>query len=185
MKLTAQNIIIAAALIGIGYLIYRNYLKNKQSKTGTETQPGSGGTRTTTGSGGGTAGTYTPPPTAPQIDFNLLLKFGSNGEEVKTLQRYLNKKVKVTIGTGLTSNLQDAPLDIDGNFGNLTLTALQDKVGKTQTTLKELNIIDYLGNVNTNTNSAVNSNINTTTATPTNENWYETGAFTYAFWNWF
>ena len=157
MKLTATNIIIGAAIIGVGYLIYRKYIEKKQLTGGQQQQPGSATGGSTAGTTGSTAAPT--PVTAPNIDFNLLLKHSSSGEEVKTLQRYLNKTLQVTEGSGLFGNLQQTPLTVDGNFGDLTLTALQNKAGKTQTTLKELNIIDYLGNVNRNSQTASNSNV--------------------------
>ena len=185
MKLTIQNIIIGLGLIGLGYLIYRNYIKNKQNK------PKSGGTATAPQSTPGTTPTTTvtapqstpgTTPTAAQpvnLDFNKILKFGSTGDEVKALQNYIN-----LISSGFISYAQgtNKPLIIvDGIFGNGTLTALQERVGKTQTTLKELNIIDINGNTSTQS-TANNSNL---PPAETNENWYETGVFSYAFWNWF
>lgn len=181
MKLTATNIIIGAAIIGVAYLIYRKYTEKKQLSGGQQQQPGAATGGSTAGTTVSTAGPTPTPP--PNIDYNLLLKYGSSGEEVKTLQRYLNKTLQVTEGSGLFGNLQQTALEVDGNFGDLTLTALQNKAGKTQTTLKELNIIDYLGNVNRNSQTASNSNI--TNTAPQDKNWYETGAFQYAFWNWF
>lgn len=159
MKITLTKILIGAAIIGVAYLIYRKYIEKKQLSGGQQKQPTATGQSTgATGLSTGQISNPIPAP-APNIDYNLLLKYGSTGEEVKTLQRYLNKTLQVTPGSGLFGNLQQTPLIVDGNFGDLTLTALQNKAGKTQTTLKELNIIDYLGNVSNNVQNASNSNV--------------------------
>ena len=114
MKITATNIIIGAAIIGVAYLIYRKYIEKKQLTGGQQQQPGAATGRSTAGTTGSTTATTPTPAPAPStnIDLNLLLKHGSNGEEVKTLQRYLNKTLQITEWGGLFGNLQETPLSV-------------------------------------------------------------------------
>ncbi|MBA0884921.1 peptidoglycan-binding domain-containing protein [Flavobacterium undicola] len=61
-------------------------------------------------------GSGSKPTQGATLDRNKLLKFGSKGLEVRELQRLLNVK-------------------IDGDFGKITLTALQNAKGVSETSL--------------------------------------------------
>ncbi len=65
-----------------------------------------------------------------EIDENIILRHGSQGSEVRELQVILNDMLSDSGYTGV--------LIEDGDFGNLTLTALSNMAGRSETTLAEM-----------------------------------------------
>jgi hypothetical protein len=100
-----------AASVG-GYFLYRHFTKdgNDMARMGDTEED-----------------EYDAPRTQP-VRPNFPLKKGSRGNEVKVLQQYLNRspKCKAKAATkGAVGGKSPFPLDEDGIFGSLTLSALQ------------------------------------------------------------
>lgn len=106
------NLLMIVGLIGAGLYFFLPKKKNEVPEAGAEpdtveTNP------------------IAPKPTAPKpivLDKNLILAFGSKGNEVKFLQNLLSFKYKITV---------------DGIFGNQTRTALFAEKGIEKTSINQ------------------------------------------------
>ena len=78
----------------------------------------------------------------PTDSANTVLKYGSRGEDVKTLQRWLNAKIVFFFdergGRPVYQNTTLHSLTVDGIFGAKTQAAVTWWFGKDSVTLKEL-----------------------------------------------
>lgn len=110
---------IAIVIIAVIYFLTRNNSTVAQTPAST--------------SGGGS----TPSPSPNTIDRDKVLKLGSRGEEVKILQRKLNRDGIAYIDPD--TNFQTTQkLVVDGNFGRRTLAALKGRASVTSVTLNEI-----------------------------------------------
>lgn len=159
MKAKTTTIIILLAAAGLGYYLWTKR-KKAAAKLGATAGAAAGTAAVTAAAGAasqiinqGAAGLGTPAP-APgtgsgvsspgkysfsEAELTTLLNRGKTGTNVKALQIYLNKS--------------GANLATDGNFGQLTETALRNREGTASTTLKTLKITA----VDTSTNNVFGS----------------------------
>lgn len=118
-------VVIAVVVVVVFYLLYKKYSpQNIVQGTGTGSETGSA---SATGTGTGSASASASATGAPQPEFPIF--FGSRGEAVKQLQKYLNQYF-------------NAGLTVDGIFGKNTEEAAYQYLG--QRSFKSWSEISYL-----------------------------------------
>ena len=77
-------------------------------------------------------GTYSVP-----LDKEKVLKIGSTGNEVKELQKIINKTNAYIIAKGIATSVQAVNVTIDGVFGSKTANSLKFLTGKYEISLAD------------------------------------------------
>lgn len=139
MKLNLKDgktqLVIGGILLAIGILTYLHFI-NKPLKIGNKnneintTNPTQSNSEDNSGNNSGNNSENSP---NANLDVNLVLKRGSQGEEVKELQKILINKYTQNLG-----KFGDNKDGIDGKFGNMTLTALLKAKKVSKIALKDL-----------------------------------------------
>lgn len=144
-KVSNKTIIVVMVIIALAVVVWIWWKSKKENELAGTNYAGS--PQLKPGTGVNTAGVNTSTtPLTPSLDFNLLLRKGSNGPEVVELQKLLNN-------SGWSPRLAE-----DGIFGSKTEEALRFYKGQTTIRLKDIpQFRDYLNAVQDGTTAASNN----------------------------